>query len=150
MSAAQLRKRLARLDTVLDSAIPAAAEAVEEIAAQEGGTVILGRKRRRVKLKAVSRVKGRGDHVTVTVWGKPTGPWVWVTSGAKAHTIPRKPPTARRPRPMKGGLEHPVQRVQLHHPGRRGTGNWHTVVKRAKRIVPEIITRELSEVIRRG
>lgn len=151
MSLAQLRRTLAELADVSEPAVKAACTAVEKIAVQEGGTVVLGRKRKRVKLKAITRVKDHGAEVVATVWGVPTGPWVWANTGANPHAIPKRKPTAKRPRPMQGdGFEHPVQRVQVHHPGTGGRGAWRKVVARAERVVPEIIGQAVHEVVRRG
>lgn len=148
MTAAALAKRLDRLALVPDAGIRAAANAVIKIAEQEGGTITLGKKRRRVKLSAVARVKGKGNNVAVTVWGRPTGPWVWKTSGTTGHSIPKRKPTERKPRPMHGaGYEHPIQRTQLHHPGSRGHGAWTTVEKRAGRVVPELFHDEVKKAL---
>jgi hypothetical protein len=148
VSADGLAKRLDRLSTVCDTATRAAADAVTKIAEQEGGHVTLGKKKRRVKLSAVARVKGSGDHVEVTIWGRPTGPWVWVTSGTSPHKIPKRQPTAKKPRPMHGkGYEHPVQRMQLQHHGAHGKGAWTQVQKRAGRVVPEIFKDQVKKVL---
>ena len=149
MSVAELRRTLARLAEVPEPALKAACKAVEQIAAQEGGTVVLGRKRRRVKLKAITRIKPSGNKITATVWGVPTGPWVWKNTGAGAHTIPKRKPTAKKPRPMHGkGYPHPIQRMQIQHPGASGQGTWRVVVKRAERVVPEIIGKAVHEALR--
>lgn len=151
MSVADLRRTLARLAEIPEPALKAACKAVEEIAAQEGGSVVLGRKRRRVKLKATTRIKGSGNTVTATVWGVPTGPWVWKTSGTRAHTIPKRRPSAKKPRPMQGkGYAHPVQYRQVHHPGSGGHHAWQIVVKRANKVVPEIIAKRVHEVVSGG
>lgn len=151
MSVAELRRTLSRLAEIPESALTAACKAVEQIAAQEGGTVVLGRKQRRVKLKAITRIKGSGNKVTATVWGVPTGPWVWRNTGASGHNIPKRKPTAKKPRPMHGdGYAHPIQRMQVHHPGSSGDHAWRTVVKRAERVVPEIIGKAVHEAVSRG
>lgn len=145
----ELRRTLARLADVPEPALKAATKAVEEIARQEGGTVVLGRKRRRVKLKAITRIKPSGNSITATVWGVPTGTWVWKNTGASSHAIPKRKPTARRPRVMHAqGYEHPVSHRQISHPGRGGDGRWRDVVKRANRVVPEIIEQRVHEAIR--
>jgi hypothetical protein len=156
VSSAALRKRLDRLAQVPDIGIRLATTAVERIAEQEavraaGGHVTLGKKKRRVKLTAVSRVKGSGNAVAVTVWGKPTGPWVWIDTGTSAHTIPKRKPTAKKPRPMYGqGYDHPVQRKQIHHPGAHGKRAWQQVRKRAEIIVPELLRDEVHKVVTSG
>jgi len=152
VSAATYARKLSRLGTVPDAAVRTSAAAVVKIAEAEGGTVVLGRKQRRVKLSAFARVKPTGPASSeVTVWGKPTGPWVWQSSGTSAHPIPKRKPTAKKPRPMHGdGYAHPVQRMQVQGGGRHGGGAWGRVVKRAARVVPEIFHDELREVIGHG
>jgi hypothetical protein len=151
VSVAELRRTLARLSEVPEPALKAACKAVEKIAAEEGGTVVLGRKKRRVKLKAITRIKPSGNTITATVWGVPTGPWVWKNTGTGAHQIPKRTPTKRSPRPMHGdGYGHPIQRKQISHPGSGGRNAWRTVVKRAERVVPETIQKHVHEVIARG
>jgi len=152
VSAATFEKRLSRLNAIPDAAIRASARAVIKIAEQEGGSVTLGKKRRRVRLSAVARVKPTGpDSVEVTVWGKPTGVWVWKTTGTKAHDIPKRKPTAKKPRPMHGeGYDHPVQRTQVRHGGTTGHGAWLKVEERAARVIPEIFDEEIKKVMSRG
>lgn len=128
----------------------AACKAIETVAAQEGGTVVLGRKQRRVKLKAITRIKGGGNTITATVWGVPTGPWVWKNTGTRGHAIPKRPPTVKRPRPLKGdGYAHPVNK-QIRHPGSGGSGAWRRVQQRAEKIVPEYIGKAIHEAVSRG
>lgn len=152
MSAATFEKRLTKLQIIPDAAIRASAVAVVKIAEQEGGTVTLGKKRRRVKLTAKPRVKPTGPHtVEVTVWGTPTGPWVWKTTGTQAHDIPKRKPTAKRPRPMLGdGYEHPVQRTQVRHPGTVGHGAWLKVEARAAKVIPAIFRDEIRKAVNSG
>lgn len=130
-----------------------ASELVENIARQEGGrfAMHLGKKRRRVRLTAMTRIKRSSDSASATVWGVPTGPWVWVDSGAGAHLIPKRKPTAKNPRPMHGqGYAHPVQRKQLHHPGTGGRGAWRAVKERARREVPKIFQEEVHKAVSSG
>lgn len=151
MTAAALAKRLDRIALVPDTGIRAAADAVIKIAEAEGGTITLGKKRRRVRLSAVARVKGKGNNVSVTVWGKPTGPWVWKTTGARGHVIPKRPPTAKKPRPMLAhGYTHPIQSKQIHHPGSHGHGAWRKVVTRAERVIPELFRDEVHKAVTHG
>lgn len=149
MTVAQLRATLARVAAIPEPAIRAASQAVEDVARAEGGTVTLGRKHRRVTLKGVSRVKRSGDRIVATVWGVPTGPWVWKDTGTAPHLIPTRAPTRRRPRPMHGqGFAHPVARVQLEHPGTGGRGAWDRVVTRAEQVVPDTIRAHVRGAIR--
>lgn len=148
MSVAELRRTLARLNEVPESALTAACKAIETVAQQEGGSVVLGRKRRRVKLKAITRFKGSGNTITATVWGVPTGPWVWKNTGAGGHMIPKRAPTAKRPRPLKGdGYAHPINR-QIHHPGASGKGAWNKVEERARKIVVDYVGKAIHEAVR--
>lgn len=130
----ELARKVHALANVPETAIRDAARAVERAAKAEGHVIVLGKRRRRVKLSAYSRFK----QTSVIVYGKPTGPWVWLNTGASGHSIPKRKPTARRPRPMHGaGYAHPVQRKQLEHPGRGGVGAWRRVRARAEIEVPK-------------
>lgn len=147
MSAAELRRTLARLAEIPEPALAAACKAVEEIAFTEGGSVVV--RGRRYKLKAITRIKRGGNTITATVWGTPTGFWVWKNTGTSAHLIPKRPPTAKNPRPMHGGgYAHPIQRKQIMHPGTGGRGAWRKVVARAERIVPETIEKYVKGALR--
>ncbi len=151
MSVAELRRTLALINEVPESALIAACKVIETVAAQEGGSVVLGRKKRRVKLKAITRIKSTPNSTTATVWGVPTGPWVWKTTGTKAHQIPKRPPTLKRPRPMHGqGYPHPISNKQIHHPGSGGKHAWDRVFARAEKIVPEYIGKAIHEAVSRG
>ena len=102
-----------------------------------------------MQLTAVSRFKGSGATVEATVWGRPTGPWVWVTSGTTPHTIaPRKSRgKARSTRYLKGDkYSHPIGRP-VQHPGASGKGAWRRVVKRANAKVPEVYLDAVRKVI---
>lgn len=149
MSSTDLARVLAALAGVPATACNTAADTVIRIAAHEGGTVTLGRKRRRVKLSAVAR-HPHGDPAAATVWGKPTGPWVWKNTGAAAHAIPRRP--RRKARYLHAqGYEHPVNAHNtLHHPGMRGRGAWRDVVAQARVVVPKIYLAEIGKAIRHG
>ena len=147
MSVVELRRTLARLADVPEPALRAACKAVEQFAASEGGFVRVGRNKRTYKLKAITRIQSRGTTITATVYGIPAGFWVWKTTGTDAHLIPKRPPTKARPRPMAGGLRHPVQRTQLRHPGASGRGAWDNVRKRAATVVPEMVEQHIRRVI---
>jgi hypothetical protein len=150
VSAQSIRAKLERLNDLPAVGMVTATELVEKIAREEGGryAMHLGKKKRRVRLTAITRIKRSTDSAQATVWGVPTGPWVWVTSGAGAHLIPKRKPTARNPRPMFGqGFEHPVQRMQLHHPGSHGRGAWRAVQERARREVPDIFREEVRKMV---
>jgi hypothetical protein len=153
VSAAALAKRLDKLALVPEQGVIAAAAVVEKIAEQEaarvGGFVTLGRKRRRVRLTTVARIKRIPGGAQITLWGKPTGGWVWATDGTDAHAIPKRRPTKRKPRPMHGdGYEHPISNKQIQHPGSAGRGAWTRVRQRADREVPQIIADLVHEAVR--
>jgi hypothetical protein len=148
MSAAGLGQRLERLSKVPETAIKAAAQAATAIAADEGGsrTYVIGKRKRRVKLKATVRQRTRTG---VSVFGVPTGIWVWENEGARSHQIPKRKPTARKPRPMFGsGYAHPIQRMQITHPGRSGRGTWRRVQQRCAVEVPDVYVNAVREAIR--
>jgi hypothetical protein len=149
VSAATFERRLDQLATIPDEAIKATRLAVIALAEREGGTVTLGRKKRRVKLGAVARVKQTGpNEITCTVWGKPTGPWVWKTSGTSAHQIPKR----GKPGPMFGrGFEHPIRYTVVHNKGiqRRG-GAWDRVVDKAEQVVFDSFHEAIRRAVRGG
>lgn len=142
MSAAGLRRRVDRLQRIPETTTRDAAAAVIKIARDVGaryGPLTMGRRGRRVPLGATTRVRGAGQNMQATVWGKPTGPWVWVTTGAAGHQIPR---TSRRrggkPRYLSApGYAHPIGRP-VQHPGRSGRGAWTQVQAQARAKVPDV------------
>ncbi len=154
MSAASLQRTLNDVARLPQTAMVDAAKAVEKIAREVGasvGPVSLGRKGRRVRLTAVTRIKGRGDAVQATVWGRPTGPWVWVTSGTGAHVIPKaRSRKSRTTRYLKGDrYEHPYGKPVM-HPGATGRGAWKRVVARAEPEVRRVFLDKARAVMARG
>ena len=155
MSTASLARTLDALAELPRTGMLDATKVVERIAREVGasvGPVALGKRGRRTKLDAVSRIRGSGNQIEATVWGKPTGPWVWVTSGTKPHTIPkargRGRGKARTTRYLKaGGYEHPIG-VPVHHPGASGRVAWHKVVQRAQVEVPKAFQDAVRKAIR--
>jgi hypothetical protein len=142
----ELHRKVTALANVTEVALRDAARAVEQAAKDQGHTVVLGKRRRRVKLGAYTRFMHSGR---VVVYGRPTGPWVWLNTGTRAHPIPKRKPTARRPRPMHGaGYPHPISRTQLHHPGRGGQGAWRKVVARARIEVPKAFVAAVRKAVR--
>lgn len=139
MSVAGLARRLERVARAPADGTKAAARAVVATAKREGaaaGPVHMGKRRRTVRLTAVARFRGSG---AVTVWGRPTGPWVWVTAGTQPHTIPkarRGRGKARTTRYLKApAYPHPYGLAVL-HPGAAGRGAWLRVRRQARRDVP--------------
>lgn len=154
MSAAGLSRRLAAVRRVPEKSTRDAAAAVIKLARAQGakvGAVTLGKKRRRYPLGATTRHKGGGASYQATVWGKPTGPWVWANTGAGGHTIPRGGRRRRsKPRYLKGaGYAHPIGRP-VQHPGRSGSGAWRTVQDQARREVPKVFHNALRVALGGG
>lgn len=157
MSVAQLERTLDEIARLPQTAMVEATKAVERIAREVSATVgpvALGRKGRRTKLRAITRIKGRGTaSAEATVYGVPTGPWVWVTSGTGAHTIAprsRGRGKARTTRYLKGDrYEHPIGRP-VQHPGATGKGAWRRVVQRAETEVPKVFLEQARAVMNRG
>lgn len=152
MSLAGLASRLDRLAKAPVDGTRAAARAVVNTAKREGeaaGPVHLGKRRRAVRLGAVARFRGSG---AVTVWGRPTGPWVWVTAGTQPHTIPKakrgRRGKARTTRYLKSpAYPHPIGRPVL-HPGAAGRGAWLRVRRQARRDVPAAYAAAVRKAIR--
>jgi hypothetical protein len=149
VSTAQLERTLVELAELPRTAMIAATRAVERIARDVGaqaGPMRLGR--RRIRLRAVSKLKGGGADVTATVYGTPTGAWVMATSGTRAHTIAPKTRRGRKTRFLKGaGYPHPIGRP-VRHPGSRGRRAWNRVIERAETEVPNIFLEQARKVMR--
>jgi hypothetical protein len=153
VTVAGLQRRLRQLERVPEVTTRDAAAAVVKLARDVGaqiGPVTMGKRRRRVQLTAVARFKGAGHNVTATVWGRPTGPWVWVSSGTMPHTIPkagrRGRGKGRGTRYLKGDrYPHPYG-LPVTHPGATGKGAWRRVTTQARTKVPEVY----REAIRRA
>lgn len=111
-------------------------KALKKMAADEGTTMSLNG-RRPAKLRAVDRqLPGRAADVVVwRIQGVPVGPWVWQTSGTKAHD------TRRRKRGKKS-------KMLVHHPGSSGSGRWTRVDARAQQIVTTVFTDYTEKVLR--
>jgi hypothetical protein len=148
---------LRRLDAVAkvpERATRTAGRAVVATAKQVGGEVgpvHMGRKKRAVRLGAVARFRGTGNHVQANVWGRPTGPWVWVTAGTATHTIPkarRGRGKQRTTRYLKGpSYAHPIGRP-VEHPGATGRGAWLRVRRAARRDVPKAYAKAVTRAVR--
>lgn len=153
MSTASLERTLDELARLPQTAMTDAAKAVERIAREVSasvGPVHLGKRKRSVRLRVISRgVKGSARAAETTVYGVPTGPWVWVTSGTASHVIPKqRARKSRKTRYMKGdGYAHPIGRPVTHH-GAHGKGAWRKVVQRAERDVPQAFIDAARKVMR--
>jgi hypothetical protein len=147
-----LTRRLQALSKVPETATRAATRHAEKIARAEGdsiGPVHLGKRKRTVRLRAVSRFRGSGNHVQARVWGLPTGPWVWVTAGTQPHVIPKaRRGKARTTRYLKApGYEHPIGRPILHS-GASGKGAWLRVKRACARQVPKVYAQAVAKAVR--
>jgi hypothetical protein len=111
----------------------------------------MGRRKRPVRLTAVARYRGSGNNVRARVWGRPTGPWVWVTAGTGAHVIPkdrRGRGKQRTTRYLKApGYAHPIGRPVV-HPGATGKGAWLRVRRQARRDIPKAYVMAVRKAIR--
>jgi hypothetical protein len=150
----QFNRRLQALAKVPEQAARTAARAVEKAAKAEGaavGPVHMGKRKRTVRLNAVSRFSGRGNQVTARVWGRPTGPWVWVTAGTATHTIPkprRGRGKQRTTRYLKAaGYAHPIGRPII-HPGATGKGAWTRVRRQARTQAPAAYALAVRKAVR--
>ena len=112
-----------------------AVKAIAKEEAARAGSPLVGKKKRGIRLGAYDSID-EGAVVTFgQIKGRPAGPWVWVTSGTKPHSIRRR----------KRG---PLKKMTVHHPGTAGRGAWDNVRRRAAKIVPDIVRDELDEVTR--
>lgn len=110
-----------------------------------GGTMRMhtsrGRKSTPMGTKADNPV-GRGATVTVTVRGKPKGPWVWLESGTKEHEI------GRAHWHLKLGNDWRIGPIV--HKGSRGQKAWSRAVKELKVEFPELAIRHVQKKVNRA
>jgi hypothetical protein len=148
-----LRQVLDNLANVPESAIVDAAKLVEGIARANGGSVTINRrgKHRRYPLYAVTEYQRDSERaVGATVFGTPTGFWVWKTSGTRGgYSIPKRKPRQGSSRYMYGaGFAHPV-RGQITRKGRAsGRRAWDKVRARAEREVPQVFIDAVHNVVK--
>lgn len=129
------------------AALAEAGAAVEQIAAQVGGSVApRGVKAGggRAALVARSTVTAGTGAATCHVQGEPAYGWAWLTYGTAGHVI-----TPREGGALAGGLRHPV-RGPVHHPGAGGRNAWGRVAAEAAEAVPPILERAVSEAVAGG
>jgi hypothetical protein len=105
-------------------------EALSNARAAAGGDLALSGKHRAIPLDVELTEEIRPDGGTVTVTGTPAGPWRWIETGTKPHTIPRR-------------RRGPKSRLRVHHPGTRGKHAWSTTVEAA----PELLRAAALDVI---
>jgi len=152
-AANRLKLVLDNLADVPESAIVDAAELVEAIAKQNGGSVTINRKgrHRRYNLFAVTEYRRDNERaVGATVFGTPTGFWVWKTSGTRGgYSIPKRKPRQGSSRYMYGaGYAHPV-RGQIKRKGRVGGRRaWDKVRARAEREVPQVFVQAVHDIVK--
>jgi hypothetical protein len=153
VSTAKLERTLIEIAKLPQAAMEDACKQVEKIARDVGSSVgPIHFRKRSGKLTAITRIKGRGKTTAeATVYGVPTGPWVWVTSGTSGHTIPRQRSRGnRKVRYLKGvKYGHPYGKP-VHHPGASGKGAWKRVVTRAEVEVPKAFVDAARRVMGRG
>jgi len=154
VTVAQLRRTLDALADIPAEAMREATDLVESFATQSGRPVKI--KGKTYQLSAVTKVTRSANGVTATVYGKPTGFWVWQNTGTKPHDIaPKRGKRQGRPRVIApsagsgGGWNHP-QSVPVHHKGATGRGRWREVDRRARREVPQVFVDAVREVVARG
>ena len=150
---ARLKQVLDNLAAVPEAAIVDAAELVEAIAKQGGGSVTINRKgrHRRYTLGAVTHYERTNERaVGATVFGTPTGFWVWKTSGTRGgYSIPKRKPRQGSSRYLYGaGYAHPV-RGQIKRDGRvSGRRAWDKVRDRAEREVPQVFIQAVHDAVK--
>jgi hypothetical protein len=97
-------------------------EALTNARAAAGGDLALNGKHRAIPLDVELADMPQPDGGRVRLTGTPAGPWRWIDTGTKPHSIPRR----------KRG---PKSRVRVHHPGTAGKRAWSTTREAA----PELI-----------
>jgi hypothetical protein len=148
VSVAELRRTFANLAEIPATAIAEATALVEQIAADTGRPVRI--KGKTYQLTATTRIQRQGDGMTATVYGKPTGFWVWQNTGTKPHAIaPAKGTRKHRARVIVPNGGHP-QSVPVRHPGASGRGRWREVQQRARREVPQIFRDTVDDIVRKA
>ena len=98
----------------------------------------------------MTKFEQRGaDIITATVFGSPTGFWIWQNTGTRGHTIKPKQGTHKGwPRVVANpNWDHPVS-VPVHHPGTGGRGAWRRVDNQARRVVPQIFIEAVHDAVK--
>jgi hypothetical protein len=140
---AQLRRVLDDLADVPPIAIKQAALVVEDFAATQGRPITINKKR--YPLKAVTKYDKRGaDILQATVFGSPTGFWVWQNTGTRGgYPIA---PKRRRAMPTKGKWKHPVSGKVIRKHGIGGRGAWRRVDRYARANVPQVFVDAVQDI----
>jgi len=147
VTVAQLRKALDDLSNVPESAIVDASKLVEQFAKDNGRPITI--RGRRYPLTAVTKYTRREQRaVDATVFGTPTGFWVWQTSGTRGdYQIPKR--ASSRPRYLfASGFDHPVRAPIRRHRGITGRGAWRKVRARAEQEVPQVFIDAVHDAVK--
>jgi hypothetical protein len=115
---ADLTALAARIRDTPRTAVAAAAAAVREEAltnarAAAGGDLAITGKHRPIPLDVTVTDMPQPDGARAHLAGTPAGPWRWIETGTRPHTIPRR-------------RRGPKSRLRVRHPGTRGKHAWTT------------------------
>ena len=151
MTAASLRHTLDDLARVPEATILEATTAVEDYAKRVGGRITIHRRKkgpRSYPLFAVTKFESdHGKTIRATVFGAPTGFWVWKTTGTRSHDIPAR---GRGQRFLFwSDLGHPIG-FWVRHPGSPGRGRWKQVTRFANTEVPRILSEAVHDFVRKA
>ena len=105
-------------------------EALTNARAAAGGDLLISGKHRGIPLDVELTDLTQPDGGRVHLAGTPAGPWRWIDTGTKPHSIPRR----------KRG---PKSRLRVHHPGTSGKGAW----SKTREAAPELARGAALEVI---
>jgi hypothetical protein len=110
-------------------------EALTNARAAAGGDLLLtGKKKKGIPLDVELTDMTQPDGGRVHLAGKPAGVWVWIDTGTRPHTIPRR---------RKG----PKSRVRVHHPGTTGKQAWSKTVAAAPELVRAAALVAITEAV---
>lgn len=134
-ASSNLRRLAADVEAFPRAAMTVAAEHARGIVDSAGGPPLRGKKRGGlpVKMKRAVEIKDSGDGVTFRVQGTIPG-WLWVDSGTRAHTIPRRRSGAK-------------AREHVRHPGTSGRHTWARVAAQLQAELPRVFADELHKVV---
>lgn len=86
-------------------------EALNQARAAAGGDLAITGKHRPIPLDVELTDETQPDGGRVHLAATPAGPWRWIETGTKPHSIPRR-------------RRGPKSRLRVHHPGTSGKGAW--------------------------
>jgi hypothetical protein len=121
------------------TAARAAGTAIRELAltnarAAAGGDLALNGKHRPIPLDVELTDMTQPDGGRVRLTGTPAGPWRWIDTGTKPHSIPRR-------------RRGPKSRVRVHHPGTTGKQAWSKTVEAAPELVRAAALVTITEAV---